>query len=224
MNSDALDLGTASPPQEVRRIRETLAKVLRCPDQYRPPLDIGSARIAVYAFFDFEREPIYVGQTMEGVRTRIGRHLTGQRTDAVAKFVLDPFEVAEIEVWSLSHLVGVKSSRLAAKQLVDGYENSVRVRLIAESRFEAILNEGDMPSEDIFELPVSVRAGIIPEDILSSRNHPDIRIARRAQTIAMLAKNISERNASLGLRKTLLVQCQRLENLAERRLTALSDD
>ena len=38
-------------------------------------------------------------KTKAGIRARIRRHLTNQRTDAVAMSVLDPFEVAEIEMW-----------------------------------------------------------------------------------------------------------------------------
>ena len=49
-------------------------------------------------FYDYDGEPIYVAQSMEQVRTRIRRHLTNQRTDAVAMNLLDPFEFAELEV------------------------------------------------------------------------------------------------------------------------------
>ena len=67
---------------------------------------IGNSKWGIYAFYDYDGEPIYIGQTFEGLGGRIGRHLTNQRTDAVAMNVLDPFEVAEIRVWplDLSHL------------------------------------------------------------------------------------------------------------------------
>lgn len=60
---------------------------------------VGDCRHGVYAFYDYDGEPIYVGQTSEKLRVRIRRHLTNWRTDAVAMSVLDPFEVAEIEMW-----------------------------------------------------------------------------------------------------------------------------
>lgn len=59
----------------------------------------GTVSGGVYAFYDCDGEPIYVGQTKERLRNRIRRHLTNQSTDAVAMSVLDPFEVAEIEMW-----------------------------------------------------------------------------------------------------------------------------
>src|SRR5690349_19550309 len=58
-----------------------------------------NARCGIYAFYDYDGEPIYVGQTVEQLRVRIRRHLTNQRTDAVAMRVLDPLEVAEVEIW-----------------------------------------------------------------------------------------------------------------------------
>ncbi len=37
---------------------------------------IGNSKYGVYAFYDYDREPIYVGQTSESLRQRISRHLT----------------------------------------------------------------------------------------------------------------------------------------------------
>ena len=62
---------------------------------------ISDARWGVYAFYDYEQEPIYVGQTNERLRVRVRRHLTNQRTDAVGMRVLDPYEVESIELWPL---------------------------------------------------------------------------------------------------------------------------
>jgi hypothetical protein len=50
------------------------------------------------------------------------------------------------------------------------------------------------------------------------RKHPDIRIARRASTIASLARIISERTVKLGIRQTLLAQARRIEYLAAMRI------
>ncbi len=67
-------------------------------------------------------------------------------------------------------------------------------------------------------LPPDYRGRIIPADIYPRRKHPDIRIARRANTIAALARVISERKVGKRLRTILLTQARRLESLAEKRL------
>lgn len=176
---------------------------------------IGRRKWGIYAFYDYDGEPIYVGQTFEGLGRRIGRHLTNQRTDAVAMNVLDPFEVAEICVWplALSHLNAEEQ-----REHLDSAEFTVFEKVIAESKLGAVLNEKPPRPMPAVQLPKGYRKRIIPDDIFPHRKHPDIRIARRASTIASLARVISERKVSKGLRQTLLTQARRLERLAEERM------
>src|SRR6266480_5610958 len=100
-------------PPEVAAIRAEIRRFLDTLDS--SGRKIGSAKYGAYVFYDYDGEPIYVGQTEEMLRSRISRHLTNQRTDAVAMNVLDPFEVAEIEVWPVWELQGKDTRDLEAK-------------------------------------------------------------------------------------------------------------
>lgn len=51
-----------------------------------------------------------------------------------------------------------------------------------------------------------------------------MRIARRSSTIAALARVISERDVSKGLRRTLLTQARRLERLAQQRFEEVTGE
>lgn len=178
-----------------------------------------NAKHGVYAFYDYDGEPIYVGQTAERLRVRIRRHLTNQRTDAVAMNVLDPAEVAEIEVWPLFELNGDPE----AGEKLNRAEFTVFQDVLKRSALGAVLNEKDIPQTELIDLPTSIRGRIVPDDIYERLKHPDIRIARRASTIANLARVISERDVSKGLRRTLVTQAKRLELLAERRLADFNE-
>jgi hypothetical protein len=205
------------PPSEVIEIRAEIKAFL---DQEAPNgKKIGASTCAVYAFFDYDQEPIYVGQTVETLRGRISRHLTGRRSDAVAKFVLDPFEVLEIEVWPLWDIPASDK-----KSLADKMEFAVFQKCLQESTFHAVLNEGVIHPTDPIELPPSYRARIIPDTLYQERRHPDIRLARRATTFASLARLISERSVRRPLRATLLVQARRLEALADARYQTFADE
>lgn len=171
-----------------------------------------AAKVGVYAFFDFDEEPVYVGQTREQLTTRIRRHLTNQRTDAVAMHVLDPLEVAEIEVWPLWHLENAASS--VVKDELEAAEYALFQKVIADSPIGRVLNEKMPARSPTYNLPQSHRGSIIPEELRERLGHADLRIARRADTIANLASVIVERNVSIGLRNTLVTQAQRLERLA----------
>lgn len=135
--------------------------------------------------------------------------------------VLDPFEVAEICVWPLD------LSELNAadqREQLDRAEFTVFEKVISESKLGAVLNEKPPRPLPLVELPKCYRRRIIPDDIFPHRKHPDVRIARRASTIASLARVISERKVSKGLRQTLLTQARRLERLAEERLKDFPKD
>jgi hypothetical protein len=206
-------------PEDIAAIRKEIQKFLD--GTTADGRKIGNAKFGVYAFYDYDSEPIYVGQTNEMLRTRIRRHLTNQRTDAVAMNVLDPFEVAEIEVWPLWEFQNVQTKDTQAKGVLNAAEYTVFQLVLSASGFKAVLNEKDISPVAEIELPKSYRAKIIPDDLYWQRKHPDVRIARRATTIANLARVISERDVSKGLRRTLTTQARRLERLACERYNAI---
>jgi hypothetical protein len=202
-------------PQDVAAIRKQIRAFLNtlAPNGKK----VGNAKWGVYAFYDYDGEPIYVGQTNEMLRSRISRHLTNQRTDAVAMNVLDPFEVAEIEVWPLWELQNKNSGDAESKLILNSAEYTVFQAVLKKSSFGAVLNEGDIVATKRLKLPASMRGCIIPPELFDQRKHPDVRIARRATTIAALARVISERSVSKGLRRTLMTQAVRLQRLATQR-------
>jgi hypothetical protein len=185
---------------------------------------IGNFQWGVYSFYDYDNEPIYVGQTKESLRTRIRRHLTNQRTDAVAMNVLDPFEVYKIVVYPLPQLDSKTASDSGAKRILDALEHKIFCQAINSSQFKAILNEKMPPTPQAeVEIPASFEGVIVSDEVKRIREHPDIRIARRTQTISRLAQVISERKVQEGLRRVLHTQAKRLEWLAQRRLESTSE-
>jgi hypothetical protein len=205
-------------PEDVAAIRADIRKFFATKDE--TGTRIGSYKHGVYAFYDYDGEPIYVGQTEEKLSGRVSRHLTNQRTDAVAMNVLDPFEVAYIEVWPLDAEVQGLGKK-EKKAFLDRAEYTVFQKVLRESALGAVLNEKEMAPRSEITLPTSHKQRIIPDSIYRHRKHPDVRIARRATTIANLARVISERDVSDGLRRTLLIQARRLERLAAQRVTEL---
>jgi hypothetical protein len=216
-----IDFATESLPFETEELRAALTKFLDQPinDPISSTLrKLGSFKWGVYAFFDYDGEPIYVGQTNEMLRVRIRRHLTNRRTDAVAMNVLDPFEVCHIEVWPLPEFQTRDKSDSSAKSHLDALEYAVFQQCIKHSTFKAILNEKDPPKpKKPVSPPESYREKIVTEEVSRLRDHPDLRIARRASIMARLAQIIAERKVARGLRRALLTQAQRLLWLADQR-------
>ncbi|RFA11817.1 excinuclease ABC subunit C [Subtercola boreus] len=205
------------PADDVRRFRELLDEFQKTTDdEGRKWVD---AKWGIYAFYDYDGEPIYVGQTNEQIRTRIRRHLTNQRTDAVAMRILDVFEVAEVEVWPIWDLEGVAGGDNDARRMLDAFEYSAYLKAIDDSRFKAILNEKIPPVSTPVAMPPSIRWPLVDDHVRAERGHPDIRIARRAETISRLAAVARERGeVTEGLRRVLVVQAVRLAYISAERL------
>jgi hypothetical protein len=223
----ALSDGEKNPPFETYDLREMLTTFLDSPVENCPSgiKKVGDYKWGVYAFYDYDGEPIYVGQTNESLRTRIRRHLTNQRTDAVAMSVLDPFEVFKIKVWPLPEYqrIPVKSqAEKDAKNHLDGLEKYITDQAVSNSQFKAVLNEKDPPNV-AFNLmePVSYEGRIVSDRVNELRSHPDSRLARRALIISRLSQVIAERQVRGGLRRVLLTQARRMQWLAERRFEQL---
>jgi hypothetical protein len=216
------------PPFEAENLRQNLSRFLDSdfPDPVAGKIiKVGNFKWGVYAFFDYDSEPIYVGQTNEKLRTRIRRHLTNQRTDAVAMSVLDPFEVYEIEVWPLLQFQKTDSRDKNAKAHLDALERLIYEKALNTSQFSAVLNEKDPPATSMsIDAPPSFRGCIVSDEVYKIRSHLDYRLARRALIIARLAQVISERKVQGGLRRVLLRQAKRLQYLAERRYLELGGD
>jgi hypothetical protein len=211
-----------SAPFETAELRRMLDRFLDAPFRDTGK-KAGDWRWGVYCFYDYDGEPIYVGQTNERLRARIRRHLTNQRTDAVAMSVLDPFEVHDIEVWPLPRFETVDpkaktAQTREARATLNALECAVARRAVADSRFKAILNEKDPPQGGLeIDLPESHRGCVVSQAVRKLREHADVRLARRAMVISRLAQVIAEREVKGGLRRVLAVQGQRLAWLAERR-------
>ncbi|MBF6370408.1 GIY-YIG nuclease family protein [Nocardia puris] len=210
------------PATDVREFRVLLKEFLE--EEDRQGRVWSSAQWGVYAFYDYDGEPIYVGQTNERLRTRIRRHLTNQRTDAVAMRILDIFEVAEVEIWPLWEYEGVTKKEdpeafAAAQDHLNQTEYTAYLDAIKKSRYNAILNEKIPPVSERCSLPASLRGKLISDHVRTEREHPDIRIARRAETISRLAAVARERGeVSAGLWRALVVQAVRLTYLSAQRL------
>ena len=219
-NSAPISDNVSHPPLDTAELRKALKAFLD--QQVKNPLTgkqvrLGSYTFGVYVFYDYDGEPIYVGQTREKLSGRVGRHLTNQRTDAVAMSVLDPFEVYEVELYPLPELEGKKTNDAEVKELLDRLEATVYFNVLEQSTFGAVLNEKVPAAAKKASVPKPFRGRIVSDTVIALRSHPDVRIARRAATLARLAQIISERKVAPGLRRVLLVQSERLRSLAKRR-------
>jgi hypothetical protein len=55
--------------------------------------------IGVYVLCDLDDVPLYVGQSVDGIRARVNRHLTSARSDIIANRQIDVWEIAWVRAY-----------------------------------------------------------------------------------------------------------------------------
>lgn len=56
----------------------------------------------MYALCDLDNVPMYVGQSKDGIRSRVARHLTSARSDIIANRQIDVWEIAYVWAYPVS--------------------------------------------------------------------------------------------------------------------------
>lgn len=58
--------------------------------------------IGVYVLCDLDKTPMYVGQSKDGIRSRVRRHLTSARSDIIANRQIDVWEIAYVMAYPVA--------------------------------------------------------------------------------------------------------------------------
>ncbi|GGH05893.1 hypothetical protein GCM10007036_00060 [Alsobacter metallidurans] len=58
--------------------------------------------IGVYVLCDLDQIPIYVGQSTDGIRSRVRRHLTSARSDIISNRQIDVWEIAWVHAYPVA--------------------------------------------------------------------------------------------------------------------------
>ncbi|MDE3177182.1 MAG: GIY-YIG nuclease family protein [Pseudomonadota bacterium] len=70
-------------------------------------------RIGCYALCDLDQTPLYVGQSVDGIRSRVNRHLTSARSDIIANRQIDIWEVAWVWAYPVAERAEIDEVEVA---------------------------------------------------------------------------------------------------------------
>lgn len=65
-------------------------------------------KCGVYSLCDLDNVPIYVGQSTDGIRSRVRRHLTSARSDIIANRQIDVWEIAYVWTYPVADKAEIK--------------------------------------------------------------------------------------------------------------------
>lgn len=132
-----------------------------------------TAEIGVYALCDLDNVPLYVGQSKDGIRTRVARHLTSARSDIIANRQIDVWEIAY--VWAYP---------VESKDAINHLEAQLFHAFYPISQ---LMNGTVPPNRDYGPVPEPTQVvQVMPDDEIRERKDATRRLPRQAEHYAQI--------------------------------------
>lgn len=154
--------------------------------------------IGVYALCDLDMVPIYVGQSVDGIRARVQRHLTSARSDIIANRQIDVWEICAVMAWPVS----------LADQ-IEAAENHLFHRFDKET---PLMNGKIPPVQHTldFVLPQPQIVEVMEPNERRKRLDPALRLPRQIDQYQRLVDYIQNVKDAAHLKRSLQAHFQRL--------------
>lgn len=152
----------------------------------------------MYALCDLDEVPIYVGQSVDGIRARVRRHLTSARSDIIANRQVDVWEIAYVWAWPCE-----------TRDIINSLEAFLFHRFDGQSR----LMNGTIPANPealAFAAHEKSRIQVMPDEEIEIRRNPSRRLPRQSQFYFQLVDHILNVKDSPELRRSLASHFDRL--------------
>ena len=130
-------------------------------------------RIGCYMLCDLDEVPIYVGQSIDGIRARVNRHLTSARSDIIANRQVDVWEIAW--VWAFPVEAAAEISPL---------DDALFQHFHAKSP----LMNGKIPKPvPISKIPDPIqRVQVMTDQEIAEKRDPALRLPRQAEQYSQI--------------------------------------
>ena len=128
-----------------------------------------SNQIGCYVLCDLDAVPIYVGQSRDGIRRRVNRHLTSARSDIIANRQVDVWEIAWVWAYPVKDAVEINP-----------LENALFHRFHDCS---ALMN-GKVPlvPDSVVTIPEPVQiVQVMKDEEIADKRDPALRLPRQAE-------------------------------------------
>jgi GIY-YIG catalytic domain len=165
-----------------------------------------TGEIGVYVLCDLDGVPLYVGQSVDGIRRRVARHLTSARSDIIANRQLDVWEVAYVWAYPLKTRAEIKP---------------LEALLYHHFNPKSQLINGTVPlkPKDSSKVPPPLqKVQIMSDENIAARKDPAQRLPRQAHHYAEIVGHFLEVKQSKQIGKAMSAHFQRLSRYHDRLL------
>jgi len=154
--------------------------------------------IGVYALCDLDLVPIYVGQSVDGIRARVQRHLTSARSDIIANRQIDVWEICAVMAWPV-----------AQKDRIERVENYLFHKF---DKILPLMNGKIPPAQPDLEFPLANPqiVNVMADAERQKRLDPALRLPRQIEQYQRLVDYIQNVKDAEHLKRSLHAHFQRL--------------
>ena len=168
-------------------------------------------RIGCYVLCDLDEVPIYVGQSIDGIRARVNRHLTSARSDIIANRQVDVWEIA----WVWAYPVEDRAD-------IGALENA----LFHEFHPRSALMNGKVPRQrtSLAQAPEPYqRVQVMADAEIMEKKDPALRLPRQAEHYSQIVGHFLAVKNSKEIAGAIQAHFQRLQKY-HRQLLGLAEE
>lgn len=125
--------------------------------------------IGCYVLCDLDQVPIYVGQSVDGIRSRVNRHLTSARSDIIANRQIDVWEIAWVWTYPVENRADI---------------NPIEDALFHEFHTKSALMNGKVPKKPTRKIEVPEpyqKVQVMADSEIAEKKDPALRLPRQAE-------------------------------------------
>ncbi len=157
-----------------------------------------SSKPGVYVLADLDDIPIYVGQSTDGIRSRVRRHLTSARSDIIANRQVDVWEIAYVWEYPVEDV-----SQIALIESVLFHHFDPQSRLM----------NGSIPTQAPEGMAVPIAATVVQvmnDKEIAEKKNIDLRLPRQSNHYAQLVEHFLAVKNSKQIARAMHAHFQRL--------------
>ena len=155
--------------------------------------------IGCYVLCDLDQVPIYVGQSVDGIRARVNRHLTSARSDIIANRQVDIWEIA----WVWTYPVANK-----------GDIGAIEDALFHEFHAKSALMNGKVPKVPAHRIKVPKpfqKVQVMADPEIQEKRDPALRLPRQAEHYSQIVGHFLAVKNSKEIAVAIQAHFQRLQ-------------
>lgn len=155
--------------------------------------------IGCYVLCDLNGVPLYVGQSRDGIRSRVNRHLTSARSDIIANRQVDVWEIAYVWAYPVENLADISP-------LEDALFHCFHPR-------SALMN-GKVPAAPLHEIEIPEPEQIVQvmaEGEIAEKLDPALRLPRQAEHYSQIVGHFLAIKNSREIAGAIEAHFQRLQ-------------